>query len=49
VRIRPLLLSEIKVTNDEGGPPHAVFNMQHFDISIARDGDYAVAVALRTS
>lgn len=40
-------LTDVKINHDKSGKPSASTNQVKFEISIAHDGDYAVAVAYR--
>lgn len=39
--------TDIIITHDSSGKPHATIGMQEFALSISHQGDYAVAVAFR--
>jgi phosphopantetheine--protein transferase-like protein len=39
--------TDIHITYDDSGRPSATVNDEHYDISIAHHGDYAVAIAMK--
>ena len=43
----PSKWTDIVITHDSSGKPHASIGMQEFALSISHHGDYAVAVAFR--
>ncbi len=43
----PKKYTDIVITHDKAGKPHAQIDSQEFAISIAHHGDYAIAVAYR--
>lgn len=43
----PTTWTDIIITHDASGKPHATIGMQEFALSISHHGDYAVAVAYR--
>jgi holo-[acyl-carrier protein] synthase len=43
----PEKYTDIVITHDKSGKPHAYVGSQEFAISIAHHGDYAIAVACR--
>lgn len=42
----PLRMTDVVITHDSSGRPHASFAARSFDVSISHHGDYVVAVAL---
>jgi phosphopantetheine--protein transferase-like protein len=47
--VTPPQLSDIELTHDASGRPHARVGAQSFDVSISHHGEYAVAVAMSVS
>jgi phosphopantetheinyl transferase (holo-ACP synthase) len=42
----PERLTDVAITHDASGRPHATIEAQNFEISISHHGEYVVAVAL---
>ena len=47
--VPPRRLSEVTITHDASGRPHANVHDQRFEVSISHHGDYVTAVALRVT